>query len=94
MEESMRFSVFATVGLFLFLSCTSFADDCEFIREEIRKMPVAGGDILIPRGVFNCSKSIIVNKNHIRLRGAGQEQTILQLQSKAHVPLLIVGDHS
>lgn len=66
-------------------------DECEFIRSQLLSLPDAGGTIEIPKGTFNCRSKILVNKSHVKIRGAGMAQTILRLQNQSPSPVLVIG---
>lgn len=68
------------------------ADQCDFIREGIQKLPASGGIVKIPQGTFNCSDKIVVKKSHVQIQGAGQALTILRLADQSSAPVLVVGD--
>lgn len=86
----MKFLAMLGVGLFIFSAAQ--ADDCQFIRDEIRQAPATGAEIYIPPGRYVCAAPVVVDKDHITLRGAGQRRSVLVLQDHVHAPLLIIGN--
>lgn len=79
--------------LFAFQPFSVFAGDdaCEFVRQQIRELPESGGEIAIPAGHYDCTAPLILNRNHVTLKGAGEGQTVLRLADNVHAPLLIIG---
>jgi hypothetical protein len=67
-------------------------DECEFIRVAIQALPAQGGEVRIPEGTFNCRNMVVIRRDNVILRGAGQDRTILRLGDYAHAPVLVIGD--
>ncbi|MGZ3702423.1 MAG: glucan biosynthesis protein [Bdellovibrionota bacterium] len=67
-------------------------DQCGFIRDAIQALPDSGGVVQIPAGTFNCSAMIVLKKSHVKIRGAGQDQTTLRLADQSPAPVLVLGD--
>lgn len=82
--------------LLLNLSNIGFAaeksDQCEFIRKAIGELPAEGGEISIPAGIFNCNDKIVLKKSHVKIYGAGRNQTTLRLADQSAAPVLVIGD--
>ncbi len=68
------------------------AYDCATLRAEVASLPAAGGTIQIPAGVYDCDASIIINRSHVKLIGAGQAQVVLRLADQVHAPLIVIGE--
>lgn len=67
-------------------------DQCSFIRDAIDKLPhIIGGTVKIPAGTFVCESPIIINKDNIKLKGAGESQTLLKVAPNRYMPLLVIG---
>ena len=86
----------ATQSLFFFasLAITSLASayDCANIRSDLANLPAAGGTIEIPAGTYDCDASIVINRSHVKIKGAGQKLVILRLADQVHAPLIVVGE--
>ncbi len=67
-------------------------DECEFIRQKISTLPAAGGSIDIPAGIFECRSMINLKKSHVKIHGAGRDQTTLRLADQSPAPVLVIGD--
>lgn len=80
-----------TLGLAPPKANTAWADECEFLREQIAALPEAGGTIEIPAGVFRCRAMVVVKKSNVKIRGAGQGKTILKLADQSPNPVLVIG---
>lgn len=80
------------LALTLTLASQAKAYDCDSVRAQLGALPATGGTVNIPAGLFDCRSSIIINHSHIRLIGAGKQNTILRLADQVHAPLLIVGE--
>jgi hypothetical protein len=78
--------------LMIFFTASAFADDCDPIRRAIAALPIAGGEVFVAKGIYNCGAPIIMNRSHVSLRGAGQEHVVIRLIDWVHAPLLIVGE--
>jgi hypothetical protein len=86
------------ISAFVFFTFSNFSfatdmDQCEFIRQAIIDLPIEGGEIRIPAGTFDCHKMIIVNKDNVKIIGAGRDETILRLADHSHAPVLVIGDN-
>ena len=71
---------------------TYYDDECDFIRRQIK----TGATIELPYdtegdGVYNCKGPIVIDRNHVTLRGVGDEPPVLRLADRTVSPLLIVG---
>ena len=75
-----------TLGL---VPVASLADECEFIRQALASLPPAGGQVLIPTGVYTCDSPIILDHSHTSLKGVGSVR--LKLADRANAPLIIMG---
>lgn len=67
------------------------ADECEFLRRELRAAPVHGV-VHVPEGTFECARPLVIDRDDVTLAGAGRGRTTLRLAPGTHAPLLIVGD--
>lgn len=63
---------------------------CHSIQAAIDKLPADGGEVNIPAGTFLCSKPIILDKNRVKLHGAGPA-TLLKLANGANAPVIVMG---
>lgn len=59
---------------------------CNAIQAAINK----GGEVFVAAGTYRCRNSIVIDRDHVTLRGAG-EATILRLEPSVNRPVLIVG---
>lgn len=67
-------------------------DECSFIRDAIAELPVViGGEVTIPAGTFTCEAPIFINRNNIKLWGAGEHKTVLQAAPGRFMPLIVIG---
>jgi hypothetical protein len=64
-------------------------DDCEFIRQGLAHLSSSGGEFVIPTGTYTCFSPIIMDRDHLRLRGEGS--VLLRLGDNVNTPLLIMG---
>ncbi len=76
----------------IFFTTSAFADDCDSIRSAIAALPIAGGEVFVAKGIYNCGAPIIINRSNVSLRGAGQDQVTIRLIDHVHAPLLILGE--
>ncbi len=65
---------------------------CTAVQEAIRNLPTTGGTVRLGAGVFTCSKSLVIDRDDVILRGAGKRRTTLRLANATHLPLLIIGN--
>ena len=65
-------------------------DDCTFIREQLALLPLEGGTVLIPSGLYTCDAPIILNRDHQILRGQGS--VTLRLGDNINTPLIVMGE--
>ncbi len=82
-----------TVGLFTLavsFSGRARADQCEFIREGLRKLPEQGGEFSVPSGVYECQSPIVLDRDNVTLRG--ESVVLLKLASNANAPVIVMGD--
>ncbi|MDO8342697.1 MAG: right-handed parallel beta-helix repeat-containing protein [Cellvibrio sp.] len=63
---------------------------CDAIQKAIHKLTPEGGELLLLPGTYTCTHPIIIDKNHVTLRGAGPA-TVLRLADKANAPVIIMG---
>ena len=82
------------VGIFFthFFGFSAIADECQFIRTALSKLPALGGEVKIPAGTYNCDSSIVLNQNGVRLTGVDKNTTILRLADHVHAPLVVIGE--
>lgn len=67
-------------------------DDCDFIRAAIAALPPQGGAVSIPAGTYNCSAPIIIDRDNVIVRGAGEDKVTIRLTDHVHAPMIIIGD--
>lgn len=66
------------------------AGDGLSIAAAIRQLPEAGGTIQLGRAVFPVNQPIVIDRDHVELRGFGSE-TVLRLADAANCPVLVIG---
>jgi hypothetical protein len=74
----------------LALSPLAIMDDCEFIRSALRQLPLTGGVVHVPAGLYSCAAPIVLDRDHTALIGDGA--VFFRLADAANSPLLIIGD--
>ena len=67
------------------------ADDCDQMRTAIAKLPLSGGEVVVPVGIYECSSPIIIDRSNVTFRGEKKGEVTIRLQDQKHAPLLIVG---
>ncbi|MEQ1879022.1 MAG: right-handed parallel beta-helix repeat-containing protein [Bdellovibrionia bacterium] len=65
-------------------------DECQFIRDEIQRLPAAGGEVAIPEGTYTCMSPIVLDRSHAHLTGKGD--VLLRLGRNVNAPVLVMGD--
>lgn len=65
-------------------------DECTFIREALKQLPIDGGEFLIPAGHYTCHSPIVIDKSHITLTSAGD--VTLKLGDVSDSPVIVMGD--
>lgn len=96
-------SILTLIAFFLFLSNilplawaapqkhqASATDDCDFIRDALKKISTTGGEVLIPTGQYTCLAPIVLDQSNLSLVGKGD--VTLKLQDRADTPVVIIGD--
>lgn len=73
-----------------FAAVTVRGDDCSDIQKAINKLPTSGGEVLIPAGIYTCTAPIVMDKNHVVLRGEGSS-TVLRLGDGINAPVIVMG---
>jgi polygalacturonase len=63
---------------------------CDRIQAAVNKLPAEGGEVSIPAGTYVCTKPIVLDKNRVKLRGAGPA-TLLKLADGANAPVIVMG---
>ena len=61
------------------------------IQEALDALPAAGGEIVLPAGKTIVTRPIMLNRNGLALRGAG-DSTVLFLANDANCPVIIMGE--
>lgn len=61
------------------------------IQEALDSLPAAGGEVDLPAGKIIVTRPIMLNRNGLALRGAG-DTTILFLADDANCPVIIMGE--
>lgn len=92
MKASHYLNAFYLVVLAFTFTSVAKAYDCATLRADLANLPEAGGTIEIPAGTYDCDASIIINRSHVKLKGAGQNKVILRLADQVHAPLIVVGE--
>ncbi len=78
--------------LMMLIATHAYADDCQKIRDGIKNLPARGGTVKIEKGVYNCSSAIIIDRSHVKLIGAGQDNVTIKLADGSHAPIIIIGN--
>ncbi len=89
MKFNIRFNLF--FGL-MTLGLSASAYDCATLISQMNALPDTGGSVQVPAGNYDCDASIIINRSHIELKGAGQKLTTLRLKDQVHAPLIVIGE--
>lgn len=63
---------------------------CSAIQHAINKLPVGGGEVLLNSGTYICTQPIVLDKNHVTLRGRGTA-TVLRLANGINAPVIVMG---
>ena len=82
--------IFST-GLALSQPGLAMENDCQSIQSAIDTLPNEGGEVRLKAGVYLCRKPIYLDKNNIRLEGAGPA-TLLRLADNANSPVIVMGN--
>ncbi|HUA68972.1 MAG TPA: right-handed parallel beta-helix repeat-containing protein [Candidatus Saccharimonadales bacterium] len=61
------------------------------IQRALDTLPEEGGEVVLPAGVFEVSQPIVLQRNHLALRGSGVT-TVLRLADGANCPVIIMGE--
>ncbi len=61
------------------------------IQQALDLLPDAGGEIVLPPGEYIVNQPIVLKRDHLTLRGAGNA-TILSLADEANCPVIILGE--
>jgi hypothetical protein len=61
------------------------------IQQALDTLPAAGGEVVLPAGRFEVNQPIILRRDNLTLRGAG-DATILHLADDANCPVVILGE--
>lgn len=61
------------------------------IQRALDQLPAAGGEVVLPAGVFEVREPIVLQRDHQTLRGSGTA-TILRLVDGANCPVIIMGE--
>ena len=61
------------------------------IQQALDSLPSAGGEVVLPAGTIEIRQPIILSRDHLTLRGAG-EATVLHLADNANCPVVILGE--
>jgi hypothetical protein len=67
--------------------------DCDAIQGAIDGLPASGGAVLVAAGTYACSEPIVIDRDRVTLRGAGQA-TVLRLAPHANRPVLVLGQRA
>jgi Right handed beta helix region len=80
------------LALYLLFPARALAQSptCASIQQAINALPVRGGEVVVPAGMYVCSTPIVIDRNNVVLRGAGAA-TVLRLANGANAPVLIIG---
>ncbi|MBF0315450.1 MAG: right-handed parallel beta-helix repeat-containing protein [Oligoflexia bacterium] len=69
-------------------------DECGLIRDGIAKLPASGGEVIVPAGTYNCTSSIVIDRDNVTIKGAGEDKVTIRLADYVHQPLMIIGDRT
>jgi hypothetical protein len=61
------------------------------IQEALDALPASGGEVVLPAGKIIVTRPIMLNRNGLSLRGAGNA-TVLYLANDANCPIIIMGE--
>jgi Right handed beta helix region len=61
------------------------------IQHALDALPESGGLVVLPPGTFEVSQPIVLQRDHLELRGSGPN-TILRLADNANCPVIILGE--
>jgi hypothetical protein len=63
---------------------------CSAIQSAIDGLPATGGAVLVRPGVFTCGAPIVIDRDHVALRGSGPA-TVLKLGDHGNRPVIVIG---
>ena len=88
--------VIGSASLILFFAWAAHAsavvDDCTPLREAIRTLPIHGGNLVVKNGTYECAAPVVLNRNHVHVRGESERGVLFRLKDFVHAPLFIIGD--
>jgi len=61
------------------------------IQQALDRLPVSGGEVVLPPGTFKVGQPIVLRRDHQGLRGSG-DATVLRLADGANCPVIILGE--
>jgi hypothetical protein len=61
------------------------------IQKALDSLPMGGGEVVLPDGIFKITRPIVLQRDGEQLRGAGPT-TILRLADNANCPVIIMGE--
>jgi hypothetical protein len=64
---------------------------CDKINEALKALPAAGGTVKLLAGRYDCANPVAIERDNVRLVGAGQDQTVLRLTDWTSKPVIVVG---
>lgn len=68
-------------------------DTCRAIQRAIDALPPEGGQVIVQAGRYTCTEPIVIDRDHVDLKGEGPA-TVLQLAAGANAPVLVIGQTS
>lgn len=80
----------------LMLGCSSSLqaaappDDCSFVRSAIARFAGKGGEVVVPAGTYTCKSPIVLDQNHLTLRGEGS--VTFRLADNSNSPVIVMGN--
>lgn len=66
---------------------------CTAIQTAIDELPPAGGSVTIGPGSYLCKAPVVVDRDHVTLRGSGPS-TVLKLDAHVNRPVVVLGQTS
>lgn len=64
-------------------------DECQSIQKQIQELPIYGGEVIIPAGIYTCLAPIVLDKSNVSLRGEGD--VTLRLGKNINTPVIVMG---
>lgn len=64
---------------------------CHDINQAIQGLHGSGGVVSIAAGTYVCTEPIIINRDNVKVIGAGRKQTLIKAANATPLPLVVIG---